>query len=151
MGFYIGVTFDTKKDVQEFRNYVNNLINDEEWKEDIIETADLRDDLSFSFTESDKQDYIELGNTFPIQAFKYDDNADITKEQYFLNCAFREYILNEKFYEYDFTNISDYSVAFDIWMQINDYYTDSRMTVEEVIAESKHKKVTKKDKSFMLI
>lgn len=34
MGFYIGVTFDTKKDVQEFRKYVDDKLNDTEWRED---------------------------------------------------------------------------------------------------------------------
>lgn len=155
MGFYIGVTFDTKKDVQEFRKYVDDKLNDTEWREDWIlgiaeDPNNPSETYSLEFTVSDRQDYQELHLTFPPQAFKWKDDEDIPLEQFFRNCAYIDYIMEQGGFT-PFTQITDFPVAFDIWREMDDYYTDSICTAEEVIYEEKHKTITKKDRLFMLI
>lgn len=155
MGFYIGVTFDTKKDVQEFRKFVDNKLNDTEWREAwLLEMADdpnnPSETYSLKFTKSDLQDCQDLRLSFPVQAFKWKDDEDIPLEQFFRNCAYIDYIIEQGGFT-PFTQILDYNIAFDIWREMDDFYTDGMCTSEEIIYEQTHKKITKNDKLFMLI
>ena len=50
-----------------------------------------------------------------------------------------------------FTQITDFQIAFNIWREMDEYYTDSICTAEEVIYKEKHKSITKKDRLFILL
>ena len=155
MGFFIGVTFDTKKDVQEFRKFVDDKLKDEDWKDDwILSIAEdpnsPNETYSLEFTVSDREDYHELNLTYPPQAFKWKDDEDISLDQFFRNCAYVDYIMEQGGFT-PFTKITDFQIAFDIWREMDDYYTDSICTAEEAIYDEKHKSITKKDRLFILI
>ena len=141
--------------MQEFRKFVDDKLKDEDWTDDWIlgiaeDPNNTSETYSLEFTPSDKQDYQDLHLTYPPQAFKRKDDEDISLEQFFRNCAYVDYIMEQSGFT-PFTQITDCQIAFDIWREMDEYYTDGICTAEEVIYEEKHKSITKKDRLFILI